>query len=259
MRTELTAKRRQEIAKLLVQNGDMKAKELSVRFGVSTETIRKDLIYLEEQGIARKSYGGAMACSDLLERPVALKEMEHMEIKTAIASRALELIPENGVILLDAGSTTYALAKLLTLRDDLTIFTNSVPILNLLSDSGNQVFALGGRVRGSSKGIVGGWAIEAIRQTHVELAFLGSDGFQNLSGPSTLSYEEAQLKQAVMAHSGKTVILSDNRKFYTGSLFQFCRWDQVYALVTNHTQDTQDEIFHSALEIIKKDTQILFS
>ena len=100
----------------------MKASSLAEHFGVSTETIRKDLIYLESQGIAQKSYGGAIASSELLlERPIAQKEMERMEIKTAIAERAASMIPRNGVIFLDAGSTTYALARLLRLREDLTV------------------------------------------------------------------------------------------------------------------------------------------
>ena len=115
MRRKLTVERRNEIAALLLRDGNLKAGELAKRFSVSTETIRKDLIYLDEQGIAQKGYGGAIARSDLIERPVVMKEMENMETKAAIAVKALELIPPNGVILLDAGSTTYALAKQLTL------------------------------------------------------------------------------------------------------------------------------------------------
>lgn len=256
MRKKLTAERRQEIAQLLLRSGNLKASDLAAQFHVSTETIRKDLIYLEEQGIARKSYGGAMACSELLERPVALKEMDNMENKTAIANRALELIPKKGVILLDAGSTTYALAKLLALRSDLTIFTNSVLILNLLSDSENEVFALGGRIRGSSKGIVGAWAVQALRSIHVDAAFLGSDGFKNLSGPSTLSYEEAEFKQAVLSCSNQTIILTDNRKFYSNSLFQFCEWKDVDALVTNETDEPE---FQAYVRKVGESSQVIFA
>ncbi|MGF0034588.1 DeoR/GlpR family DNA-binding transcription regulator [Bariatricus sp. SGI.154] len=254
MAKRLTAERRNEIARLLVRDGNIKASTLAKHFNVSTETIRKDLIYLEEQGIAQKSYGGAMASNELIERPVALKKMENMDIKSAIANKALELIPEKGVILLDAGSTTYALAKLLLLRDDLTIFTNSIMALNLLSDSNNQVFALGGRVRGSSKGIVGSWAIQALKSLYVDIAFLGSDGFRNLSGPSTASYEESELKQAVIECCNRTVILTDNTKFQTNSLFQFCDWQDVYALVTN-SSDSAD--FQTLAAKIGEKTKVL--
>lgn len=238
MKKRLTAERRNEIAQLLLKNGNMKASSLAEHFGVSTETIRKDLIYLESQGIAQKSYGGAIASSELLlERPIAQKEMERMEIKTAIAERAAVMIPRNGVIFLDAGSTTYALARLLRLREDLTVFTNSIMVLNILSDSANQVYALGGRVRGSSKGIVGAWATQAISSLHFDLAFLGSDGFKDLSGPSCVSYEEAEVKQTVLKSSSQTVVLSDHTKFLSNSLFQFADWNQLTALVTDRRED----------------------
>lgn len=256
MKKRLTAERRNEIAQLLLRNGNMKAGDLARKFDVSTETIRKDLIYLEEQGIARKSYGGAIASTELAERPVALKQMERMDVKTAIANRAIQLIPEKGVIILDAGSTTYALAKLLTLRDDLTIFTNSLIALNLLSDSSNQVFALGGRIRESSKGTIGAWAIHALCSLHADIAFLGTDGFKDLSGPSSASYEESELKQVMIAHSEKTVILCDNTKLCTNSLFQFCGWDEIYALITDMPKTRESA---RLIENINKKTNVFLS
>lgn len=254
MKKGLTTERRNEIAQLLVQDGKIKASALAKRFHVSTETIRKDLIYLEQQGIAQKGYGGAVVSNQLLERPVALKEMEHMDIKACIANRALELIPENGVIFLDAGSTTYFLAKLLMLRKDLTIFTNSVMALNLLSDSDNQVYALGGRVRGSSKGMIGPWAIQTLKSLYLDLAFLGTDGFRSLSGPSTASYEESELKKAVLGSCNRAVVLTDNSKFQSNSLFQFCGWQEIYALITN---SSDSEEFQTLKNKISEKTKVL--
>ena len=255
MKKRMTAERRNEIAQLLLKNGNMKASALAEYFGVSTETIRKDLIYLEEQGIAQKSYGGAIASSELLlERPVSQKEMERMEFKKAIAERAAEMIPKNGVIFLDAGSSTYALAKLLTLRKDLTIFTNSIMVLNLLSGSENQVFALGGRVRGSSKGIVGAWTTQAVRSLHLDLAFLGSDGFRDLSGPSCVSYEEAEVKKAVLKSSTHSVILCDHTKFLSSSLFQFADWEEISVLITD---DCSQMEFKSLAEQISQAVELI--
>ncbi len=254
MKKRLTAERRNEIAQLLVRDGNIKASELAKKFAVSTETIRKDLIYLENQGIAQKSYGGAVAATELVERPVALKELEYMDVKTAIASKALEMIPEKGVVLLDAGSTNYALAKQLTLRKDLTIFTNSILALNVLSDSENEVFALGGRVRGSSKGIVGAWAMQALQSIHIDVAFLGTDGLKDMNGPSTASYEECELKQAVLACCNQFVVLSDHTKFESTGLFQYCSWEEVDAVITNETvnEETRREI-----EKIKEQTDVI--
>ncbi len=256
MGKKLTAERRNEIAQLLLRDGNIKAGVLAKRFDVSTETIRKDLIYLEEQGIAQKSYGGAIACTELVERPVALKQMENMDIKTSIATKALEFIPENGVIIIDAGSTNYALAKLLTLRDDLTIFTNSLIALNLLSDSSNQVFSLGGLIRGSSKGAIGSWAIQALKSIHADVAFLGSDGFKDLSGPSSASYEESELKMAMISCSERAIVLCDNQKLGSNSLFQFCDWQDIYGLITNRP-DSKELL--TVLEHISKKTSVFLS
>lgn len=261
MKKRLTAERRNEIAQLLIRDGNIKAGDLAKQFEVSTETIRKDLIYLEEQGIAQKSYGGAIASTELLERPITLKQMEHMDIKTEIANRALELIPDKGVIILDTGSTVYALAKLLTLRNDLTVFTNSMVVLNILSESGNEVFSLGGRVRGSSKGTVGAWAIQALQTIHADIAFLGSDGFRNLSGPSSASYEEAELKKAMVSCCEHAVVLCDNTKFTTNSLFQFCEWEEIYALITNRKNNNAENMkdFSCDISKINKKTNVIFS
>lgn len=254
MKKRLTAERRNEIAQLLMRDGNIKASELAKRFEVSTETIRKDLIHLEEQGIAQKSYGGAIATTELVERPVALKELECMETKITIANKAIEFIPEKGVILLDAGSTNYALAKQLVLRKDLTIFTNSILALNVLSDSENEVFALGGRVRGSSKGIVGAWAMQALQSIHIDVAFLGTDGLKNMRGPSTASYEECELKQAVLGCCNQLVVLSDHTKLESTGLFQYCRWEEVDTLITD--EDMDDE-FRMEIEKIGEQTNVI--
>lgn len=256
MKKRMTAERRNEIARLLLRDGNLKASELSELFAVSTETIRKDLIYLEQQGIAQKSYGGAIASNELLERPFASKNTEHMDKKSAIAGKALELIPPNGFILLDAGSTSYALAKLLTLRDDLTIFTNSIAHLNLLSDSPSQLFAIGGRVRGSSKGIVGSWAIQALKSLHIDVAFLGTDGFCSLDGPSTASYEELEFKRTILSCTSRTVVLADDSKFQSNCLFQICKWEDTYALVTN---STENDACRNVVRAIQEKTNVYFA
>ena len=130
---KLSVQRRNEIAQRLFQEGNIHISELAKLYQVSTETIRKDLIYLEKQGIAKKSYGGAVISKGMLERPFSQKESEHLEIKTKIAEAALTWIPEQGTVFMDAGSTNYILAKHLMMRDDLTIVSNAVNTLALLS------------------------------------------------------------------------------------------------------------------------------
>ena len=233
MGRSLTVRRRNEIAAELMREGTVKAAELSERYHVSTETIRKDIIYLEEQGLAQKSYGGAIAVRDLIEQPIAVKEVTNKEEKAEIALAAATLIPQNCTLLIDGGSTTYALASQLTTRDDLTVFTNSVNIMQLLGSSGNKVFGLGGVMRPSSLCMVGDWAVSQLKGLKVNLAFLGTDSFGTAQGPVSASYEEMQLKRTITERAERTYVLADYTKFGPANLFQVCAWENVEAVITN--------------------------
>lgn len=241
MNKQLTAERRNQLAQILLSSGSIKVGEAAEQFNVSTETIRKDLIYLEEKGIAKKSHGGAIIASEMVTRPVELKQNDNTDHKTNIAIKALSLIPPKSTIIMDAGSTTYALAKLLAFEKDLTIFTNSILALQVLVKSANHVFAFGGLARPSSHGIVGKWANEEIRSIHADIAFIGTDGFQSLTGPATASYEEAEFKKNIVDASTKTYILSDSTKFHNRTLFEFCHWEEIDALITD-TEAPEDKV-----------------
>ena len=233
MKNILTAQRRNEIAAELMSKGTIQASAMAEKYNVSTETIRKDIIYLEEMGLAQKSYGGAIATQVLIEQPIAVKEVALKDEKAQIAAAAAAMIPENASILLDGGSSTFALAGQLTMRSDLTIFTNAINIMYLLSSSSNHVFCIGGRVRPSSRCSVGGWADEHLLSIKPDLAFLGTDHFQGCSGPTSASFDELHFKKTAASQSVKTVILADYTKFQGTNLFTFCEWQNVYRLLTN--------------------------
>lgn len=229
----LTADRRNKIARILMKEGSIKVGDLSKRFGVSTETIRKDIIYLDEEGIAEKSFGGAIAKSDLVEQTIDAKESAHSPEKAEIAVTAASLIPPHSAVILDTGSTTKALAKQIVLMSGLTIFTNSLSIAMLLSESENDVYMIGGKVRPSSKAAVGGWAEDALDSIHADIAFLGSDGFYGLAGPSTLSYSEAEFKKRVISAANKVYTIADSDKCQSAGLFAYANWNEVTGLITS--------------------------
>lgn len=239
-KTALTMERRNKLAQLLVSEGSAKVGDLAGLFGVSTETIRKDLLWLEREGYVKKSHGGAMAAGQLLERPLAARAAENVEAKGKIALAALALLPGKGTLVLDAGSTTHAIAKQLALRSGFTVFTNSAAILATLSGSRNTVYALGGEMRGSSMALVGMWALRALAEVRADLAFLGTDGFCGRGGPCTASYAEADVKRAMITGSTRAVLVCDSRKFRTDAMVQFCEWGQVDCLVTDDGADRQD-------------------
>ncbi|MDR3644271.1 MAG: DeoR/GlpR family DNA-binding transcription regulator [Clostridia bacterium] len=233
MANSLTAERRNKLAQILVSKGSVKVGELAEMLEVSTETIRKDLIYLQSEGIAKKSHGGAVASSGLLERPLSARSLENVDAKAKIAQAAIEMIPNNGVIILDSGSTTYNIAKLLTIKKGITVITNSISIVQVLSGTDNKTYSLGGEMRGSSMALVGLWTINALSLVNADIAFLATDGFLFRAGPCTASFDEAEVKKAMVRSSKKSVVVCDNSKFKKDALIQFCEWKEIDQLITD--------------------------
>ena len=237
----LTAERRNRMAQILLSEGSIKVGEMADRFAVSTETIRKDIIHLEEKGIAEKSFGGAIAKVSLVEKPLNERALVHAEDKAAIAACATELIHDRATLLLDAGSTTNAIAKQLLLRKGLTIITNSLELASILSDAESDIFLIGGHIRRSSHALVGGWSTERLQHIHADLAFIGSDGFQQQAGPTCLSYEEASVKSAMLHAAAKTYVVADSSKALSTAQFAYADWPSVSGIITagNHVKDVE--------------------
>lgn len=233
MKKNLTVERRNQLAQIIISQGHITVNEASKKFNVSTETIRKDLIYLENEGVAKKSYGGAIPASESLEKPVVLKQTENAEIKNQIALKALEYVPAHGTIILDSGTTTLALAKLLKVESGLTIFTNSSTAFHELSESDNHVYIFGGRVRASSQAVIGQWTNEQIRSIQADVAFIGTDGFKGFSGPATMSFEESEVKSNMLKAGHTSICLTDSSKFNTSSSFKFGSWASIDTMITD--------------------------
>lgn len=225
--------RRSRILEQLASDGSVQVSDLAHEFDVSYETIRKDLAFLEERGYLVKTHGGAMLKQNAIEYPFHVREKENVEEKRAVARRALELIPEESSIIVGTGSTMLVLAKLLATRSGHKIFTHSLTAMAALIESDNQVYLFGGELRSRSSSVYGGWTVSQIRQIHVDLCFMGTDGFSNLDGPSSPSLSAAFVDQEIIASSEKRYVLADQSKFYRKSLCRICDWSEITALVTN--------------------------
>lgn len=234
---QLKDKRRELIRENLITNGTVFVSELAKQYSVTYETIRKDLAFLEEQGFLVKSHGGATLKQNAIEYPFQVREKENNNLKKIIAKKAIDLIAENSSIIIGTGSTTLELAKLLSIKSGFKIFTDSLPVASLLIQSDNQVFLFGGELRDKSSSVCGGWTVSMINQIHVDLCFLGTDGFSNLNGPSSPSSSDAYIDQVIIAHSDKRYILGDYTKFTRKSLYQICDWHEITGLITNQSAD----------------------
>ena len=210
--------------------------ELAERFDVTPETIRRDLTALDRCGALRKVHGGAIPAPALPETGVAQREQVNTSAKQSIARAALERLgPEPGTtVLVDAGTTTGALARLLPTDRELTIITNSVLTAASLAAVGHtRVRILGGQLRGLTQAAVGSEAVEALSALRVDVALLGANGVSAAHGLSTPDPDEANVKRAMVRSARQVVALVDSTKIGQEHLVSFASLADVDLLVTD--------------------------
>ncbi len=236
--------RQQAIARSVSQAGRMSVAELAGTYGVTTETIRRDLSSLERAGLVRRVHGGVVPADALavLETGVTDRDRANAAEKDRIATQALELVPEGGSILLDAGTTTARLAGLLPLDQELEVLTHSVPIAGRLA--GHPAIGLRllpGRVRATTQAAVGPETVEAVRKLRTDVAFLGTNGISVTHGLSTPDHDEAAVKRAIVASARRVVLLADADKLGQEHLVSFAELSDVDVFVTD-ARATRDEL-----------------
>lgn len=238
----LAEERQNRIVEILNKNGSYKIADLAEVLNVSKETIRRDLIILNEQGRVKKSYGGAVAY-ELKTKNMATRIDDNLQIKTMICERALEYIPDQGVIYLDTGSTVTCLAHLLKEKSGLTIITNSLSAINALVGSNNTVIITGGQLNSTNLSMEGYQASTFLSTVKFELAVFGSNGFEGHKGPTTCDFLDVQAKQIALNNARTSIVLAEGIKGTTTSLTQYTSWHNIDYFITDST--IPDEIISS--------------
>jgi len=233
MSTRFPQERREYIEKKLLVEGKIRVSELAALFDVSSETIRKDLLYLEEKGIAKKGYGGAVVANERLEPSYMEKSITHQEEKERIARAAIDLIEDGMILMMDAGSTVFTVAKMLGMRSSLSVFTNAPRTALLLDDYQIKTYILGGEFRSNSNALIGGWSVKAINEIRADAAIIGTSGFCGRQGPCVENFPESEIKKAMIENSNKVIVVGDSSKARTNALIQYCDWEDVDAFITD--------------------------
>lgn len=228
-----TSKRIQEIVELLEKDGFVKAKDLSAKYSVSMETIRKDLTFLEEKGVATKEYGGASICVNGIERSIEFRKHKEDE-KKEIGRYVSKLLKDHHSLILDSGSTCNACCTYINLLGSKDIFTNSLDAIALLYGDIHNVFILPGKKREKNQAVVGNFAETFLDKINVDVCILGTSGLLNASGPTSHSYQEISLKQKMIERSDLVFVLADSSKFNEKGLHTICSWDQIDGIITDH-------------------------
>lgn len=249
--------RQSAIADLVTRDRRLSVSEAAQSFGVTTETVRRDLAVLERQGLIHRVHGGAVPPDALTisEPAVSERDVTSADEKDRIARAALDLLPAaGGSIILDGGTTTGRLARLLPQDRRLTVVTNAAPIASIITSRSTQqseleLHILGGRVRPESQVSVGGAALAALQDLRVDVSFIGVNGFTIQHGLHTPNHDEASVKSAMISAGRRVIVLTDSRKFGVESLVRFGRLDQVDAVVTDDGISDADNNALEALDI----------
>ncbi|MFT7837830.1 DeoR/GlpR family DNA-binding transcription regulator [Saccharothrix sp. BKS2] len=213
---------------------------LAEEFAVTTETIRRDLTALERHGVLRRVHGGAIPVERLgFEPAIATREGVMTTEKERIAKAALALLPEEGTILLDAGTTTAKMADLLPLDRELTVVTHSVNIALMLTSRPNlTVMLVGGRLRSRTLATVDAWALQALKDSFVEVAFIATNGLSSERGLTTPDPAEAMVKRAAIGAARRCVLLADHTKIGNDHFARFADLADIETLITDSGIDS---------------------
>jgi DeoR family fructose operon transcriptional repressor len=260
--------RQQLIVGLITASGRASVTDLAERFSITTETVRRDLAALEAAGSVRRVHGGAVSPDRFStnEESILVRTDQRQPEKTRIAEAALALIPQDGTgsILIDAGSTTEALAELLAARTaattaisepaaELVVITHSLPVAAKLSgEPGIALHLLGGKVRGITQAAVGQSTVEAARRLRPDIAFIGTNGIHAAFGLSTPDPEEAAVKAAFVQSARRIVVLADASKLDAETLVQFASLKDLDTLITDTkpSLDLADALADAGVEVV---------
>lgn len=248
----LAVSRRKEIAELLKEKGTVTVSDLSKRYQLTEETIRKDLEKLEVEGILKKTHGGAVAIPDVgQELPFAIRNLTHQREKKMIAFEAAKYINEYDVIVLDASSTSLQLAYQIRDKKEVTVVTNSLNVLNILKDCPSiHVFCAGGILRTQSLCFVGEAAEEMLKKCVINKAFISTRGTTISDGLMEPNELEARIKKTIIQRAKKVFLLQDHSKFGQSAFFPIAYIEQVDCVITD--KRVPDEYVKSFQELGKE-------
>lgn len=236
----MSQKQRQDlIISMLNEQKTVNINDLSKHFNVSVITIRRDIDTLVDQGIAKKVYGGATLVKERSQEngthhPYFYNRlMKNHKEKALIGSTAAKYIHDGDTIILDIGTTCLEIAKHIKERNDITVLTNSLAILNELLDSDLEVHALGGKLRSKEMSLVGSQAYTALSEFCATKAFISAGAISLANGLTDFNRDSAELCAAIMRRADHVYLVADSTKFGKSTFSVLGGLDCIDTLITD--------------------------
>ncbi|GLO63352.1 L-fucose operon activator [Vibrio sp. MACH09] len=226
--------RKTRICKLLNETGEVKVDELSNMFGVSLETIRRDLKLLDKKGLLVRVYGGAISKdTNDIGTSFVKRAKSNVGDKQQLVEMAISQINEHSVIGLDASSSSWLLAQSLP-NIECTVVTNSINIINALEKKTNiDIISLGGNYSEKYKSFYGSIARETLDKMSLDVCFISCVGVDFNSGVWDSNEYNHEIKKSLIKISNKVVLIADKSKVNKRSLLKVCDINALDHLITN--------------------------
>lgn len=237
----LAAERRRVITERIQATGQVVVSALSVEFQVSEETIRRDLEWLEKEGIANRIYGGAvLAGDDHAAPPYSIRKNTNIEPKVIIARSLSQLIRDGDTLMVDESSTAAYAVRALRHLKHITLITNSLELLReMIGQDSWHIISTGGSMKPEVMALVGPHALRTVNAYHARYAILSCRGINSQLGLADSDDAVVQIKQAMVASSDCAVLLADHRKFDRSGFVALGKLDIVDKLITDQLPDPQ--------------------
>jgi DeoR family glycerol-3-phosphate regulon repressor len=246
------SRRQQEIVTLVRETGRVSVDDLVTRFGVTPQTIRRDLNDLSEARLITRTHGGAVVASGVENLAYEARKLVAHSNKRRIGEAAAKLIPDHSSLFINLGTTTEEVAQALVGHAGLLV-TNNINVANLLyRNSSISVVIAGGTIRPTDGGVVGQMAADIIRQFKVDLAIIGTSAIDEDGTLLDYDVREVQVSRAIIENARQVVLVTDQTKFSRRAPVRIARLDEIHTLVTDKVPPKMSEIFQRlGIEVIE--------
>lgn len=227
--------RQSELLDEVRARGVMTVEALAERFGVTLQTVRRDVKLLAEAGLLARFHGGVRLPMSTTEN-IAYRQRQdlHAEAKQCIARAVAAAVPEGCSLLINLGTTTEAVARELLRHRGLRVITNNLNVAAILADNPDcEVIVAGGVVRHRDRGIVGEAAVDFIHQFRVDIGIIGISGIEPDGTLRDYDYREVKVAQAIIRQSREVWLAADHSKFDRPAMVEMARIQQLDRLFTD--------------------------
>jgi DeoR family transcriptional regulator of aga operon len=234
-----TPERQKQILSLLSQQGRLSVAEIVTQFSISEATARRDLETLAAQGKAQRVHGGVIAVEKAPpELPILERENEQADEKARIGRVAASLVGNHETVFLGSGTTVLEIARNLRDHSDLTVITNSLPVLNMLAGRKEiTVVSLGGMLRESELSFIGHITEQALVEVRADKVFMGTRGVSLEHGLTNDYLQETLTDRAILKSGRDVIIVADHTKVNRVATALLAPLSQMHTLVTDSRAD----------------------